>query len=293
MRAFNQDAGKMTLCGQGRSCGWAMRPCLLGLLTVVAWMAVASAPARAQLGPETARVATLTGRVSLERAGELWVLAAGQTVNAGQVVVTGPDGYAQLALSDHSIIEVFSNSRLIFRANQFNWHELLDLYLGKVRLQIHKLTNGDPPYRVTTPTAVISIRGTVLDVDVSPTQETLVQVETGSVGVRHRLLPGKEVIVESGQSLQVVPNVPLAAAKITAPLLAIGRIVRAAADSLASIRQPGGRASGSPTSSPSGGGGAPTGAPPPVSGSDSGSNEAAPAPGQDSNSSAPPGDVTP
>ena len=270
-----------------------MRPCLLGLLTVVAWMAAASAPAKAQLGPDAALVTTLTGRVSLERAGELWVLAAGQTVNAGQVVVTGPDGYAQLALSDHSIIEVFSNSRLIFRANQFNWHELLDLYLGKVRLQIHKLTNGDPPYRVTTPTAVISIRGTVLDVDVSPTQETLVQVETGSVGVRHRLLPGKEVIVESGQSLQVVPNVPLATAKITAPLLAIGRIVRAAADSLASIRQPGGRASGSPTSSPSGGGGAPTGAPPPVSGSDSGSNETAPAPGQDSNSSAPPGDVTP
>ena len=174
-------------------------------------------------------------------------------------------------------------------AKKLNWHELLDLYLGKVRLQIQKLTNGAPPYRVTTPTAVISIRGTVLDVDVSQTQETLVQVETGSVGVRHRLLPGKEVIVESGQSLQVVPNVPLAAARITAPLLAIGRIVRAAADTLASIQQTG----GSPTSSPSGGGGAPTGARPPASGSDSGSNEAAPAPGQDSDSSAPPGDVTP
>ena len=265
------------------------RLCVSILSAAVVWLAVGSVPARAQLGPDTARVVGLTGRVSLERAAELWVLAAGQTVNAGQVVVTGPDGYAQLELSDHSTIEVFSNSRLIFRANRFNWRELLDLYLGKIRLQIQHLTNGDSPYRVTTPTAVISIRGTVLDVDVGPTQETLVQVEIGSVGVRHRLLPGREVIVESGQALQVLPNIPLAAAKVTPALVIVGKVLRVAGDTLARVQQTTSRSSGSPKGAPpsAGSGSTPTAT---VSGSNSGSNETAPPPGQDG-SGAPPGDA--
>jgi hypothetical protein len=253
------------------------------------WAAGFPPPAQAQFGPDAAQVVLLNGRVSLERAGELWVLDTGDTVRGGQVVVTGPDGYAQLQLSDHSILEVFPNSRLVFRANRFNLRELLELFLGKVRLQIQHLTDGDSPYRVTTPTAVISIRGTVLDVDVGPGQETVVQVETGSVGVRHRLLPGREVVVESGQSIQVLPNLPLAALRGTTPLAIAGRVLRVAGDTLARIPQTTGQASGSPKgSAPSSGGGSP----PAASGSDSGSNEPAPAAGRDE-TSAPPGDAVP
>lgn len=231
----------------------------------------------------------LNGRVSLDRAGELWVLNTGDTVRGGQVVVTGPDGYAQLQLSDHSILEVFPNSRLVFRANRFNLRELLDLFLGRVRLQIQHLTDGDSPYRVTTPTAVISIRGTVFDVAVGPGQETVVQVETGSVGVRHRLLPGREVTVETGQSIQVLPGVPLAALRGTTPLAIAGRVLRVAGDTLARIPQTTARTSGSPRGSgPSSGGGS---APAP-SGSDAGSNEPAPASGRDGRD-APPGDAVP
>ncbi|OFV99841.1 MAG: hypothetical protein A3H28_08845 [Acidobacteria bacterium RIFCSPLOWO2_02_FULL_61_28] len=288
---------------QTRKGGLWARPYVSSLVAAAVcavWITAGSPPAQAQFGPDTARVVTLTGRVSLERLGELWVLAAGQTVSAGQVVVTGPDGFAQLELADHSTIEVFPNARLLFRANRFNWRELLELYIGKVRLQIQHLTDGDSPYRVTTPTAVISIRGTVLDVVVGPTQETLVQVETGSVGVRHRLMPGREVIVESGQSLQVLPNVPLAAAaKATGALVAVGKIVKAAGETLARVQQTTGTGRSGGGSSPkgappsSGGGSASGGASsPPVSGSDSGSNETAPPPGEDK-SGAPPGDAIP
>lgn len=243
--------------------------------------------AMAQFGAETARIAVLTGRVSLERSGgELWALQPGQTIAAGQVVVTGPDGYAELELSDQSQIEVFPNSRLIFRANRFNWRDLLDLYFGKIRLQIQHLTDEASPYRVTTPTAVISIRGTVLAVDVPSSDETLVSVETGSVRVRHRLLPGKEVTVESGEAVQVHANTPLAAAKLSVPVLAIGRAVRAVVDTLATISGPGKTpsAGGAPGGGGTSSGGSSTG------GSDTGSNEPAPAPGQDQTSS-PPGDV--
>ncbi len=252
-------------------------------------LAFAPAVAQAQFGMDSARVVTLEGRVSVERVGELWILQAGQTVRGGQVVVTGPDGYAQLELPDHSLLEVFPNSRLVFRANRFNLRDLLELYLGRIRLQIQHLTDGAAPYRVTTPTAVISIRGTVLSVDVGPAEETLIHVETGSVGVRHRLMPGGEVTVESGQSIQVLPNVPIAALRGTTPLAIAGKVLRVAGDTLVRIRQTtaqsGGNSKGSSGSSggSSGGGSAP-------SGSDSGSNEPAPPPGEDK-SGAPPGDV--
>ena len=274
-----------------------MRSCLPILWMVVAVIGALPSTAKAQIGAETARIATLTGRVSVERArGELWALMPGQTLTAGQVVVTGPDGYAELELSDHSQIEVFPNSRLIFQANRFNWRDLLDLYLGKIRLNIQHLSNEDAPYRVTTPTAVISIRGTALDVDVASPEETVVRVETGSVRVRHRLLPGKEVIVESGQSVLVVADTPLAAAKFAVPILAIGRVARAVVDTLATMNRPGGTP-GTPSGSgggaaPTSGGGAPSGGGSSSGGANNGSNEPAPPPGQDKTDS-PPGDVIP
>lgn len=258
---------------------------------LVVWLAAGATASPAQFGPDAAQVVLLEGRVSLERAGELWILQAGETVRGGQIIVTGTNGYAQLQLPDHSVLEVFPNSRLVFRANRFNLRELLEIFLGRVRLQMQRLTDGDSPYRVTTPTAVISIRGTILDVEVGPGQETVVQVETGSVRVRHRLLPGREVIVESGQSTQVLPNVPLAAVKGTTPLVIAGKVLRVAGDVMARIPQTTGRSSGSPKgSAPSGSSGG--GSPPAASGSDSGSNETAPPPGKDE-TNAPPGDVIP
>lgn len=276
-----------------------MWPHLPLVLVIVAAAAAGPPSARAaQLGPDTARVVTLAGRVSVERAGELWALMSGQAVSAGQVVVTGPDGYAQLELSDRSTIEVFPNSRLIFRANRFSWRDLLDLYLGKIRLQIQRLSNDDQPYRVTSPTAVISVRGTVFEVEVGATQDTTIHVETGSVSVRHRLLPGKEVVVESGRSLRVVPNVPLTAAKLTVPLVVVGKIVRIAGETLARVDRPGGKSNGGGGSPSSNGGSGPSGGSPSStsssgsgsSGGDPGSNEPASVPGQDGKS-APPGDV--
>jgi hypothetical protein len=263
------------------------------LCALLTW---APAVAQAQITPDTAQVGTLTGTVSVERAGELWTLGAGQTVQAGQVIVTGADGYAQLSLPDGSILEVFPDSRLIFRANQVNWRDLLDLYLGKVRLQIQHLTGDAPPLRVTSPTAVISVRGTVFDVEVDAAQQTIVSVENGTVSVRHRLLPGNEVFVESGQTLRVAPTVPLAQAArgLVGPLGTLGRVVRAVGDTWAQINASRG-SSGSSTppqgSSPSGSPGAGPSSPPAPS--DSGSNETAPPPGSDDNNGAPPGDVIP
>src|SRR5690349_16889390 len=75
------------------------------------------------------RILVENGRVSVDHSGDLWALEIGQTVNPGQILVTGADGYAQVELTDHSIIEVFPNSRLVFRPNPSNWRDLVDIYL--------------------------------------------------------------------------------------------------------------------------------------------------------------------
>lgn len=281
----------------------------VSVLLVLAAVVLLCGPARAQqLSDLSGRVLVQSGRVSVEHGGDLWALAPGQTITSGQVVLTGPDGYTQIQLSDRSVVEVFPNSRIVFRPNRSNWRDLVDIFLGKIRLQIQHLTDGDSPYHVTSPTAVISIRGTVLDVEVNSGNETTVQVETGVVGVRHRLFPGKEVTVETGQTIRVVPNSPLAAAKSVSRLVLAGRIAKVAGDTLARIGGTPAGKSGGPNGAPrpgagtggggtGGGGGAPGG-----DGSSAGANEPAPAPGQDGNSgssgkgngndnSGPPGDV--
>ena len=200
----------------------------------------------------------LSGRVSVERAGELWALMPGQTVKGGQVVVTGLDGYAKMELSDQSTIEVFPNSRLVFRANRFNWRDLVDLYLGKIRLHIQRLVNDEGDLSRHVPDGRNLGPRHDPGVEVDTAEDTLVYVETGSVLVRHRLMPGGDVLVESGQSLQVIQNVPLTAARLTTPLAVIGRIVKIAGETIARVDGLGGGKSKGGSGSPSGSSGGST-----------------------------------
>lgn len=68
-----------------------------------------------------AKVVTLNGQVSILRDNSPWVLNVGDSVQPRQIIVTGPDGYAQLQVSDGSTFEVFPSSRVVFRDNPGNW----------------------------------------------------------------------------------------------------------------------------------------------------------------------------
>jgi ferric-dicitrate binding protein FerR (iron transport regulator) len=136
-------------------------------------------------------------------------------VQPRQIVITGPDGFAVFQVSDGSTFEVFPNARVVFRENLGSWRDLLDVLLGRVKVHIQKL-GGQPNYnRVRTPTAVISVRGTIFDVAVEDEDDTtLVSVEEGQVGVQHLLRPGPERILNKGESVRVFRNQPLAQATI-------------------------------------------------------------------------------
>jgi len=146
--------------------------------------------------------------------GDLWAMMPNDLVPAGQEIISGPDGHALLELSDTSRVEVFPNSRLVFRAKVVDWKDLMNLILGKVRVHIEKIGGLPNPYRMTSPTALIAVRGTTFDVTVGADDSTTVEVEEGAVDVTHRLNDGKTVRLLPGQMITVYANEPLAQSKV-------------------------------------------------------------------------------
>jgi hypothetical protein len=183
---------------------------------------------------QAAQVESLTGQVAVMRESVPWALKPGDTVAVRQLITTGPDGFAVFRLTDGSKFEVYPNSRVTFRNNPGNWRDLLDVWLGRVRVHIQKLGGQPNPNRVHTPSAVISVRGTTFDVSVDDDEQaTLVVVEEGQVAVQHALLPrGDPKILNAGDYIQVYKDVPLAQRPFVNKDGAIRHALRAVTDAL-------------------------------------------------------------
>src|SRR5579864_6492410 len=178
-------------------------------------LAVGAVLCSAQILPlateKAAKVISLTGQVSVLKDSQPWALNVGDAVQMQQVIVTGPDGFAQFQVSDGSNFEVYPNSNVIFRKNPGNWRDLLDVLVGRVKIHIQKWGGQPNPNRVITPTAVISVRGTTFDVGVDDDDETtIVSVEEGVVDVRHALRPSVTKTLNAGESIHVYKDQPLA-----------------------------------------------------------------------------------
>ena len=190
-------------------------------------------------------------------------LSLGDPVSAGQVITTGHDGYAQFQVPDGSTFEVFPDSRVVFRSTM-SLGDLLNVVIGKVKVYIQHMGGIPNPNNVTTPTALISVRGTVFVVEVQDDEgTTTVAVDEGVVDVRNLKMGGQTVRLIPGQATTVNPR---------APLLGLGgnkggilyKVVKAAQDALyqgmPGIGGP--RGGGGGTSAPSGGAQGDKGKPP-------------------------------
>jgi hypothetical protein len=187
----------MTLSGM-------VRPLLLAVAAVVSL-----APLEAQ--DTAAKALVINGNVSVLRDGNPWALFEGNTVRPQQMVKTGPDGYARFQVSDGSTFEVFPDSQVVFRANPPSWRDLLDVVIGRVKIYIQHLPGIPNPNNVSSPTAVISVRGTVFEVNVEDADgTTFVSVDEGLVAVRSKAPAGGEVLLQPTESIRVFKDQPLA-----------------------------------------------------------------------------------
>src|ERR1019366_9748410 len=213
------------------------------LLALAAVVFAATAVVRAQFpnlpqlpGPQLsagsgeAKLVSFTGQISVLRDNNTWALNLGDLVEPQQVIVTGPDGYGVFKVSDGSTFEVFPKSRVVFRQNRGDWKDLLEIWLGKVRVQIEHPGGLPNNNKVRTPSAVISVRGTVFDVEVEDDDATtLVLDEEGSVEVRHLLRISEPRVLNAGEWVRVYKNEPLAKKGIDKGSI-LQRAVRAASD---------------------------------------------------------------
>jgi hypothetical protein len=186
-----------------------------GSLRSLPLLAFAVSVCLAQTPDPSAKVVIQSGQVSAMTASGLKALFPGDSVKPQQIIVTGSDGYAQLQVSDGTTFEVFPNSRVSFREHTGSLSDLLNVWIGRVKVYIQHL-NGVPNYnKVSSPTAIISVRGTVFEVAVEDDDgTTFVKVDEGLVDVRNHTAAGDPVSLRPGDSIRVFKNQPLAVRKI-------------------------------------------------------------------------------
>lgn len=161
------------------------------------------------LAPGAAQVVSLTGTLTLKGfRQESRLLRLHDTVQSGDELATGENSVVLLRTADGSTVTIYPDSRVIFNERSADVRELLHLFLGSIKVHIEKLSGRPNPHKLTTPTAVIAVRGTTFSVFVDETDATLVAVDEGLVGVANVQSPDLEVLLKAGQRSWVRPGQP-------------------------------------------------------------------------------------
>ena len=139
-------------------------------------------------------------------------LQAGDHAQSGDVLRTGSRSRAELGVIEYSAKFVVS-SKTSFRLAHDRPGVLLEIDRGSLRAIFGKLSEGDTRERlVTTPSAVLAVRGTDYGVEVEKDGDTSVVVFEGTVEVWDVGGIGERTSVQAGQSTRVkrgkMPSTP-------------------------------------------------------------------------------------
>lgn len=143
----------------------------------------------------------------------------------GEVILRGPQGDAPAAqrglvlavestietrkgnllleLQDGSQVLVKPHSRVVLKDPNQGKGFYLELLIGKVVNKIQKRLGNTPSFRMGTPTAVVTVRGTRFEVEVNKKLRTYVVVYEGMVEVAGLVGPAPPVVVRPGFTTNV------------------------------------------------------------------------------------------
>lgn len=166
------------------------RVCTSLLVLITACFAASQEPPTTNLAVGSAVVAEFKGEISLRSPqGEALTLNPGMELPAGTAIQTMKDSSLLLNLQDNSQILVKASSRVVLRSPIEGRGDYLELLIGRILAKIQKRLGNTPSFRMGTPTAVITVRGTRFSVEVNKKQKTFVEVFEGVVEVAG-LVPG-------------------------------------------------------------------------------------------------------
>ena len=179
------------------------------LMIVIAFTLAAGQNPEAQpttLAIGSATIGELKGEVSIQSPqGESVAAQPGIVLTPGSRIEIGK-GSLLLNLADGSQVLVKSHSQVLLKAPDQDKGFSLELLIGKVVNKIQKRLGSTPSFRMGTPTAVITVRGTRFSVEVNKKQRTEVDVFEGLVEVEGIGLMGPPVVIRPGFSTWVERN---------------------------------------------------------------------------------------
>jgi len=165
-------------------------------------------------GGGSARVVSLAGTLTLQRPREApRALQVNAVVLPGDELITGENSYATIETPTGARVEIFPDSRVVYSEQSPDIQEFLHLFFGSIKVYIEKITGRPNPHKITTPTAVIAVRGTIFSVFVDDADSTLVAVDEGVVAVANRRFPQQEVILRAGERTWIHEGRPPMAAQ--------------------------------------------------------------------------------
>jgi hypothetical protein len=184
----------------------AARHICAGLLTILVF-----AGARGQNATPTAlpvgsaTIADFKGEIQIHSAkGDSLTAQRGARLDAESKVDT-VKGSVLLNLEDGSQVLVKPNSHVVLKAPNEGKGYWLELLVGKINAKVQKRLGNAPSFKMGTPTAVITVRGTRFSVDVDKKERTQVEVYEGLVEVAG-FFQGAPVMVRPGFSTGVEHN---------------------------------------------------------------------------------------
>lgn len=178
------------------------------LLLLVLPLATGQAPAP-QLTPLSVgqgTIAAIKGTVSIRSPQGAALPAQRGQVLAPETVIETEKGSVVLDLQDGSQVQIKGHSRVVLKDPAQGKGFSLEVFLGEVVTKIKKRLSGAPSFRMGTPTAVITVRGTEFLVEVNKKGVTSLYVYEGSVEVQGMMMGGRPVIVGPGFRTDVPPN---------------------------------------------------------------------------------------
>ena len=154
----------------------------------------------------SALVAEVKGKVSVTPLQGAAATAQRGMVLPAETTIETAKGSVILLLSDGSQVLVKSKTRLVLKSPESSEGRFLQMFLGEILANIKKRLGETPPFRMGTPSAVITVRGTRFSVQVDKKGRTTVQVFEGVVEVQGISEKPRAVLVEPGYQTEVDPG---------------------------------------------------------------------------------------
>jgi FecR protein len=145
--------------------------------------AIGQNPEPTALTVGSATIADLKGDVTFHSPQGDAISAQRGTVLAPESKIDASKGSVLLDLQDGSQVLVKAKSHVVLKAPNQEKGYWLELLLGKINAKVQKRLGNAPSFRMGTPTAVITVRGTRFSVEVNKKQKTSVEVFEGMVEV--------------------------------------------------------------------------------------------------------------